>query len=77
MGLGLVHGGTLMGFLFPPCRWSAQGQKQAVQEQVNLVILSGLVAVTLEQLLWAEISQSNGSKVTANSLDRITKFTCS
>ena len=57
MGLGLGHDGALMGFLLQFWIWSAQGQKQASQDQVNVVIRSELVAVTLKPLLWAEISQ--------------------
>ena len=57
LGLGMGHGGALMGFLLLLLRCSKQEQKQAGQEQVNLVMLSGLVAVTLEPLLWAEIYQ--------------------
>ena len=55
--MGLGHGSALMGFLLPLWRWSVQEQKQAGQEQENLVIRFELVAVTLEPLLWAEISQ--------------------
>ena len=57
LGLGLGQGGALVVFLLPLWRWNVQGHKQASQEQVNLVIRFGLVAVTLESLLWAEISQ--------------------
>ena len=55
--MGLVHVGALMGFLLLLWRWSAQEKKQAGQEQLNLVIRSGLVELTLEPLLRAEISQ--------------------
>ena len=68
MNLELGRGGALMGFLLLLWRWSAQEQKQVGREQVNLVIRSGLVAVTLEPLLWAEIFSIDVARTSDNLL---------